>query len=189
VIRAGTFRLSALVAAQGGSHPVARTFSVGVLLIVVFAVYWFMARGWRHRAARQIDIAELPEMPDHVEGAAAPVSGVYVSTTGEGGWLDRIVTHGLGVRSEASMTVAPDGVHIERIGAPGLFIPSYAVRGVRLERGMPGKIGLRPEELLVITWQHGEHVLQSGFRPRHSADREVLLKQVDAIRPIGGDAA
>jgi hypothetical protein len=93
------------------------------------------------------------------------IEAVYVSSTSEGDWLDRIAVHGLGERSNARVHVADAGVLIEREGASDVFIPAESLRGVRLATGMAGKY-LREEGLVVITWQHGDRTLDTGLKPR-----------------------
>jgi len=186
-----------LLAAGGGEHsaPVThlgeRILWTVVTLGALIAIYLLMWRGWRRRQAGQADIAELPEAPagafpgaqgaaapagDKAAGNAAGIESVYVSTTSEGDWLDRIAVHGLGERSNAQVRVAPAGVLVEREPAD-VFIPAAAIRAVRPVTGMAGKY-LREEGIVVVTWQHGEHTLDTGLLPRYDADRESLLASV-----------
>ena len=72
------------------------------------------------------------------------------------------------------------GLLLARTGAPDLFIPAPALRGVRLERGMAGKF-VEEGGLVVVTWQHGPGELDTGFRPRAAADRDALVAAVDAL--------
>ena len=142
-----------------------------VTLAVIAGIYLLMWRGWKKRQARQADVPPLNEVPENVfsgEGTEA----VYVSSTSEGDWLDRIAVHSLGQRSNALVFVAAEGVLIEREGASDLFIPAEAVRSVRLATGMAGKY-LRDEGLVVITWQHGDRTLDTGLKPRFGTDELV----------------
>lgn len=140
-----------------------------VTLLVLAGIYLLMWRGWRKRQARQSDLQPLNDIP---EGAFPVGEGgfeaVYVSTTSEGDWLDRIAVHGLGERSNAQLHVAEAGILIDR-EPTAVFIPADAVRGVRLASGMAGKY-LRGEGLVVITWQHGDRTLDTGVDPRHGTD-------------------
>lgn len=202
--------LDAVAGASGGPHsaPVThlgeRILWTVVTLAVLAAIYWLMWRGWRRRQERQADIAELPEAPAgafparaagpdavgtdadgadavRIDGTAAPgaIESVYVSTTSEGDWLDRIAVHGLGERSNAQVRVAPAGVLVEREPSD-VFIPAGAIRGVRPVTGMAGKY-LREDGIVVVTWQHGEHTLDTGLLPRYDADRKALLASVQNL--------
>lgn len=144
-----------------------------VTLAVIAGIYLLMWRGWKKRQARQADVLELPEPPLGAE-LGDSYGCVYVSTTSEGDWLDRIAVHGLGERSNADVFVGPVGVYIERRpnGASDIFIPADTVRGVRLATGMAGKY-LRDEGLVVITWQHGDRTLDTGLKPRFGTDELV----------------
>lgn len=150
-----------------------------VTLVVLAGIYLLMWRGWKRRQARQADVPPLNEIPegafpgagvgaDAGTGEAESFEVVYVSTTSEGDWLDRIAVHGLGERSNARVHVAEAGVLIDR-EPTAVFIPADAVRGVRPASGMAGKY-LRDEGLVVITWQHGDRTLDTGVDPRHGTD-------------------
>jgi len=146
-----------------------------VTLAAMGGLYLLMWRGWKKRKARQSDLRPLNEVP------AGAFSGegfetVYVSTTSEGDWLDRIAVHGLGQRSNAQVHVAEAGVLIDR-EPTAVFIPAAAIRGIRLASGMAGKY-LRGEGLVVITWQHGDRTLDTGVDPRHGTDE--LMSALEA---------
>lgn len=162
----------------------ARLFWTAVTLALVAGIAALMLRGWRSRAARQGDLPRLPEVPADLGAELASAEGIYVSTTTEGDWLDRVVVHGLGVRSRCVLTVGEAGVLYARVGAPDVFVPRPAVRGVRLERGMAGKF-VEEEGIVVLTWQHGPRSLDTGFRSRRAADRDALVAAVDRIGARG----
>lgn len=124
-----------------------------------------------------------PLQSDRPEPAAV-VEGVYASTTTSGNWLDRIAAHGLGVRSNAWVEVDPAGVFIAREAAPDLFIPAADLRGAALAPGIAGKV-TGGEGVLLITWQLGEHTLDTGFHPRSKQDRARLLEEINALTNEG----
>ena len=143
-----------------------------VVLAVIGGIYLLMWRGWKKRQARQADLPPLNAVPADTF-AGEGIEAIYVSSTAEGDWLDRIAVHSLGERSNAQVQVADAGVLIAREGAADIFIPAEAVRGVRLATGMAGKY-LREEGLVVITWQHGDRTLDTGLKPRYGTDELVL---------------
>jgi hypothetical protein len=147
-----------------------------VTVAVIAGIYLLMWRGWKKRQARQADVPPLNEVPENVFTGEG-VEAVYVSSTAEGDWLDRIAVHSLGQRSNAQVFVAAEGVLVEREGASDLFIPGASIRGVRLATGMAGKY-LRDEGLVVVTWQHGDRTLDTGVKPRHGTDE--LLQALQA---------
>ncbi len=148
--------------------------SVAIVLFVLLGVAG-MARGWRNKGRRQADLPGLPAVPTGLgEPLVDDVEGVYVATTSAGDWLDRIVVHGLGVRSNAHVTVARPGVLLAREGAPDVFLPAERLTGVQLAKGMAGTV-VEDDGLVVLTWRHGDRQLATGFRPRYAADRDVVV--------------
>ncbi|WP_041684617.1 PH-like domain-containing protein [Renibacterium salmoninarum] len=140
---------------------------------LVLAIFVLMAIGWRNRKRNQAGFPDLPEIPTLSEPNFA-VAGQYVSTTRAGDWLDRIAVHGLGVRSAAQIEIFPEGVLISRSGAGDLFLAREQIQEVRTESGMAGKF-VEKDGLVVLTWQWGEILLDSGFRTRRAEDRTPLL--------------
>lgn len=176
------------------------------LALVVLLAWWAMRRGWRRRAARTEDaVPVLPQAPDELgTPRLGPIEAVYVSTTREGDWLDRIAAHDLGVRSRADVAVFDSGVRIAREGAQDVFIPAGTLRGASTAPGIAGKVVGR-DGLVVLTWhapvpttaqttaqttvrttvrtEPGAPMrgLDTGLRPRHAADRPLLVGAVTAL--------
>ncbi|MFY4719978.1 hypothetical protein [Streptomyces sp. LaBMicrA B280] len=141
---------------------------VGLLLFIAL-VYWLMREGWKWRATLQSDIPELPAAPEDTGPVKLTMSGRYHGSTAAGQWLDRIVAHGLGTRSLAELTLTDAGLEVERPGANDFFIPAAALREARLDKGIAGKV-LTEGGLLVVTWAHGDKLIDSGFRSDHAAE-------------------
>lgn len=137
--------------------------------------YLGMLKGWKSRQRRQGGFTPPPFPPHDLDDSEA-VEGVYVATTTAYDWMDRIAVHGLGVRSRAAVVVADDGVAILRTAAPSLFIPVDELLAVRTAQGIAGKVGAESAGLVVFTWQHDGHRLDTGFRPRHAADVHHLVE-------------
>ncbi|GAA1894734.1 hypothetical protein GCM10009716_00780 [Streptomyces sodiiphilus] len=142
--------------------------TVATLLFIAF-LYWLMRKGWQNRGASQSDLPDLLPAPAVTGEPRLEMSGRYHGSTTAGQWLDRIVAHGLGARSRARLTLTDEGVTVLRPGARDFFIPADRIRGARLDKGIAGKV-LTEGGLLVITWQHGERLLDSGFRSDRAAD-------------------
>ena len=60
-------------------------------------------------------------------------------------------------------------------GAGRLFIPLSAVRSVRLDRGLAGRVYGR-DGIVVVEWLWGEQLLESGLRIAAEADRKAFVK-------------
>ncbi|MGV9567502.1 PH-like domain-containing protein [Streptomyces sp. NPDC003480] len=158
---------------------------VGLALFVAL-VYWLMREGWKWRGTLQGDLPELPArpspttldgggkppqpgMPEEPGPAKLSMTGRYHGTTTAGQWLDRIVAHGLGTRSRVELTLTDAGLDVVRPGATDFFVPAGQLREARLDKGIAGKV-LSEGGLLVVTWEHGGKLLDSGFRSDHAAE-------------------
>ncbi|MGA9746501.1 MAG: hypothetical protein WBQ50_03495 [Nocardioides sp.] len=159
--------------------------AVGLLGVVLVLAYLGMWRGWRGRANKHelpplVHAPTIRDLPDAKVGAGAR----YVGTTVAGDWLDRVVARGLGARSLCRLNLSPEGLDVIRLG--GSFrIPSSALRGARHDQGIAGKV-VPPHGLLVVTWEHGDYVLDTGFRLTDEvvADRGVTEAHNTWIRSI-----
>ncbi|HBH57938.1 MAG TPA: hypothetical protein DDY41_07280 [Arthrobacter bacterium] len=158
----------------------------GLITAVLVAVVLVMiGLGWRNRLRRQADVEPLPAVPEAPGVPVAGAEGQYVASTTAGDWLDRIAVHSLGIRTNAVLTVYAHGVLFDRTGAPALYIPAGSLTAVRQESGMAGKF-VEKDGLLVLTWNLGTHELDTGFRTRRGADKDVLrdsLQQLIATAP------
>ncbi|MEU1408833.1 hypothetical protein ABZ471_42335 [Streptomyces sp. NPDC005728] len=141
---------------------------VGLALFVAL-IYWLMREGWKWRGTLQGDLPELPSAPDEPGAARLTMSGRYHGSTTAGQWLDRIVAHGLGTRSRAELTLTDAGLEVVRPGATDFFVPVAALREARLDKGIAGKV-LTEGGLLVVTWEHGDKLIDSGFRSDRAAE-------------------
>ncbi|MFK0214676.1 MULTISPECIES: hypothetical protein [unclassified Streptomyces] len=151
----------------------------GLLLFVVF-VYWLMRQGWKWRGSLQSDLPELPAAPDTTGEATLTLSGRYHGSTTAGQWLDRIVAHGLGTRSRVELTLTDAGIEVVRPGANDFFVPAEALREARLDKGIAGKV-LTEGGLLIVTWAHGDKLLDSGFRSDRAAEHTAWVEAINSM--------
>ncbi|MCQ4206791.1 MULTISPECIES: PH-like domain-containing protein [Streptomyces] len=142
---------------------------VGLLLFITL-VYWLMRQGWKWRGTLQGDLPPLPSAPSEPGPAKLELSGRYHGSTTAGQWLDRIVAHGLGTRSRVELTLTDAGLDVVRPGATDFFVPADALREARLDKGIAGKV-LTEGGLLIVTWAHGDKLIDSGFRSDHAAEQ------------------
>lgn len=177
--------------ASGGEHSAKVThwtdrigWIVG-LALVVGLVYWLMRQGWQWRRTLQGGLPGLPQAPDDPGTPLLTLEGRYHGSTTAGQWLDRIVAHGLGVRSKAALTLTEQGLDVDRTGAPGFFVPAAALRGARLDKGIAGKV-LTEGGLLVVTWEHAGTLIDSGFRSDQAAQHPAWVR---GINRLSGDRA
>ncbi|WP_299540933.1 hypothetical protein [uncultured Streptomyces sp.] len=149
------------------------------LAVFVALVYWLMRQGWKWRGRLQSGLPELATTPEDFADRTPllTLTGRYHASTTSEQWLDRIVAHGLGTRSRVELTLTDQGLDVVRPGAADFFVPADRLRGARLDRALAGKV-LPEGGLLVITWAHGDGLIDSGFRSDHAAEHQAW---VDAI--------
>jgi hypothetical protein len=158
---------------------------VGLLLFVAF-VYWLMRQGWKWRGTLQSDLPPLPSRPSPattLNGGGEPplrLIGRYHGSTTAGQWLDRIVAHGLGTRSRVELTLTDAGLDVVRPGAEDFFVPARALREARLDKGIAGKV-LAEGGLLVVTWAHGDRLIDSGFRSERAAEHSAWVEAINTL--------
>jgi hypothetical protein len=148
-----------------------------VLVVVALAL---IGVGWRNRLRRQADVEPLPAVPAGLGAPLAAADGQYVASTTAGDWLDRIAVHQLGLRTNAELSVHPEGVLFDRSGAGPVFIPAGRLTGVRQESGMAGKF-VEKNGLLVLSWMLGTRELDTGFRTRRAEDKALLLSALQDL--------
>jgi hypothetical protein len=136
---------------------------VVILFAVLALAYLGMWRGWRRRE-RKHDLPPLVPTPAVAElpPAKLQAGARYFGTTVNGDWLDRVVARGLGARSSARLSLSGEGLDVIRV-AGSFRIPAGALRGARHDQGIAGKV-VPPHGVLVVTWQHGDLTLDTGFR-------------------------
>ena len=152
---------------------------VGLGLFVAL-VYWLMREGWKWRGTLQGDLPELPTAPDDPGPAKLAMSGRYHGSTTAGQWLDRIVARGLGTRSRAELTLTDAGLDVVRPGASDFFVPAAQLREARLDKGLAGKV-LTEGGLLIVTWAHGDRLIDSGFRSDHAAEHNEWVEALNSM--------
>jgi hypothetical protein len=145
------------------------------MLAIIAVVFVLLGIGWRNRLRRQSDVEQLPAVPAELSLPMAAADGQYVATTTAGDWLDRIAVRGLGIRTNAELTVHPEGALFARAGAGPLFIPADRLTGIRQDSGMAGKF-VEKDGLLVVSWTLGSRELDTGFRTRRADDKPAILE-------------
>jgi hypothetical protein len=168
-----------------GSAPMAETCTSrptpAAAAACVALLYWLMRQGWKWRATMQSGLPPLVELPkEEGQPILEELLGRYHGSTSAGEWLDRIVARDLGTRSLAELTLTEDGLRVVRPSATGFFIPRAALRGARTDQGIAGKV-LPEGGLLVVTWEHGGKLIDSGFRSRESAVHPAWVEAINRL--------
>jgi hypothetical protein len=165
-----------------------RWLPVLLLLALALLAYVGMWRGWRHRRGRH-DLPPLVETPPVAQLPASRLqSGArYFGTTVAGDWLDRVVARGLGARSSCRLSLSREGLDVVRL-AGSFRVPAAALRGARHDQGIAGKV-VPPHGVLVVTWQHGDLLLDTGFRLTETSTADVHNAWVRAIAKLAKENA
>ena len=167
--------------------------STTLLGAVALLALWGMWRGWQARERRTAALVPtVPAVPDGVTTPEDAVEATYVSSTRAGDWLERVVAHGLGLRTAALVSVHPSGVLVARTKAPDVWVPAGALRAVGTSSGQAGKFVGR-DELVVLTWVPDASTgvpLDTALLVRHDAERPALLAAAGAlVAPTDTDSA
>lgn len=165
-----------------------RVVAGSVLLALVPVVWFLMLSGWRARLREQETGLELPEPASPGDGSVPEaVEATYVSTTLAGQPFERVLVHGLGGRSAASVGVEEGRWVVLRRGARSFAVPAHDVVGVDRRRGQVGKFVAGRGGLVVVTWRLGEVPLDTALHCRRREDADALAAAVQRL--AGGGAA
>ncbi|WGW13796.1 hypothetical protein LWF01_08650 [Saxibacter everestensis] len=159
-----------------------RLIPVLIAVAVIALLFLLLWLGWRGRLKRQAEIAAPDPVPQSLGDAILVVPGSYVATTTEGDWLDRIAVHQLGIRTDATVEVRPEGLVWRRSGVSDFFIPVGKLRSVRTESGMAGKF-VEKDGLVVVSWRLGKQLVDTGFRTRQAEHRPALKQAISELVP------
>lgn len=154
-------------------------------VVAFFALCVFgMWRGWRRQArAQSVEFPPFPEVPAELGEPARELPGLYVASTRAGHWQQRIVTRGAGLRTTGTLRGYDDGVEVERVGAPGFWIPAESIVDIKTAKGMAGKV-MGTEALLVITWRVGGTEVDTGFRADDVANYRQWIEASRSDGPV-----
>ena len=151
--------------------------------LAMLGIYGLMLRGWRNRQRRQGFLPAPPLADGTATILIGATPGVFVGTTFAGRWLDRVAIHQLSDRAAGWLSVASDGVHIDREGAPEIFLPYDVLLDAAPGDALAGKV-MGPGGLLVLTWRLGPDELTSAFRATDHAQHVRLADAIRALLPV-----
>ncbi|NAZ80956.1 ABC transporter permease [Kineococcus sp. R8] len=152
-----------------------------VLLVMALLVLWrMMFSGYRGRANEQRALPR-PGGAGDWKAMTGALEGIYISTTDAENTLDRIAAHGLGTRSAVRLGFVDGGVGFLRQGARSFVVPAADIVGVGHGPGMVGKWVGRSDGIVVLRWKLGDRVVDTGVKPRRSADGDRFARQVEEL--------
>lgn len=170
----------------------ARVLWVLALAALAALVLYGMRRGWVNRARRQSARLEpFPQPPDGLsegERLLPPADGLYVGTTRADDWQDRIAVGDIGHRAATTATLWPSGLLLDRSGASEIWIPVESLRAARVDHKLANKV-VPGAGLLVVTWQLGDQLLDTGFRDEDKTRQNEWVEAIDGLVGAGDAAA
>lgn len=166
----------------------ARIALVLAMLALIAVAFAAMRAGWVRRQRRQAAIAAPAAEPGVGADLRFSAEGLYVGAARSGDWLDRVAVHGLGVRSRAVAHLGQDGIWLERIGAPSVWLPRSELRAARLDRGLAGTVR-GADSVVIVTWQGSDGPIDLGFRADSAEGQRIVLDGlVAAGLTVNGDS-
>lgn len=134
-----------------------------LILSVIFVIALVVAgiAGWRTRRRRQSSIP-APQSPPASFVPTAVAEGLYAATTQAADEYDRIVVHGLGLRSRARLLVGDAGIILE-LPERSFFTPTADITLVQRATWTIDRV-VEPGGLMRYQWRLGESELATNFR-------------------------
>lgn len=159
-----------------------KIFTAIISAAFVLVVFTLMARSWFRRTRRQEADGALPPLPADLSEREplAAVEGMYVATCLRGNHFDRVMGHGLGLRTSARTFVYHDGVLYDRDGAEPLWVPAESVQGHGTTSGMVGKFVER-DGIVLLGWRLRDQEVDTGMRTKSRDGKAALIAAFDHL--------
>jgi hypothetical protein len=136
---------------------------MAIVIAILVLLLILMYTGWRARKRRQKDVAAPLAAPADLGAPLGTFDGKYVATTAAGKPLERIAVHGLGFRSDASLTLTDTGVLVQRPGSDDVWIPRDDVVARRTATWTIDRV-VEHDGLELVEWNLGGTPVDSYFR-------------------------
>jgi hypothetical protein len=136
---------------------------MAIVVVILVLLLVLMYTGWRARQRRQKDVATPRTAPADLGAPLGTFDGKYVATTASGKPLDRIAVHGLGFRSDASVTLTDAGVLLQRPGSDDVWIPRDDIVERRTATWTIDRV-VESDGLELVEWKLGAATVDSYFR-------------------------
>jgi len=158
------------------------TYQVGLIALAGFGLLWIAAaRTWGTKTRKQNQKYPQPKQTPY---ATSGIECFYVATTVANRPLDRVLAHGLAHRGKAYVEVLNGSLLIRRKGETSFAIPVSDLTSLDKATAVIDK-AVERDGLTVLSWNLGEHELQTHLRFPVSADRAVFIAQIEALLGVG----
>jgi hypothetical protein len=148
-----------------------------IVIVILALLLLLMYTGWRARKRRQKDVAPPLTAPAALGAPLGTYDGKYVATTASGKPLERIAVHGLGFRSDATLTLTDLGLVVQRPGNDDLWIPRSDVVDRRTATWAIDRV-VEKGGLELIEWRLGDTTVESYFRLAAPLEFELAFEQL-----------
>ena len=136
--------------------------------------------GPRHDLPPLVDAPKVADLPALLLDSGARYLGTYVA----GGLEERVGARGLRAQGSARLRLSEEGLDVVRL-AGAFRVPAAALRGARRTDTVAGR-PVPPNGALVVTWRHGDLVLDTAFRlaDLNAEGAGATDKQAEWVRKI-----
>lgn len=155
-------------------------FWISIIGIVAVTLLWAMWRGWqaRKKNTEHLDRYEMPAK-DTEPLLSQPVK--YVATSESNKPLERINSHGLGFRGEATLDFYDDMFVFQIAGEEPFPIPRHKIKEIFRATWTIDRV-VEPGGLIVVKWVWDNLLLDSYFRCDTAEKTEQLLEDFEQLR-------
>lgn len=150
------------------------------MILLVFLVVWRVSVSVQRRKVQQQ--AQL-EKPKPSIGGVELGDVFYASTVFGDSQLNRVWAHGMGGRGKAKLFIDPQGISLERVGEPSIFIPKGDLLAMGRVSATIDK-GVEKNGLLALTWRLGDTALVTNLRVvdvKRRNDIETAIENVTGV--------
>lgn len=169
-----------LIVSTAESAPVTDIGPRTLMTLAMFAIiglsFLGMRKGWQKRAKREV--AQISSsIPTGVTALTEKHPARFAGTTISGKWLDRITNYGLGTPRSSFVQIFDQGIYVTDALDFNLWIDKSDIKNVGTKRGIAGDV-VEKDGMLVITWQLGDLLLDSGIRVNRHQEHELVISAV-----------
>lgn len=130
------------------------------MILLVFLVVWRVYVSVQRRKVQQQSQLQKPKPSI---GGVELGDVFYASTVFGDSQLNRVWAHGMGGRGKAKLFIDPQGISLERVGEPSIFIPKEDFLAMGRVSATIDK-GVEKNGLLALTWTLGGTAVVTNLR-------------------------
>lgn len=150
------------------------------MILLVFLVVWRVYVSVQRRKVQQQSQLQKPKPSI---GGVELGDVFYASTVFGDSQLNRVWAHGMGGRGKAKLFIDPQGISLERVGEPSIFIPKEDFLAMGRVSATIDK-GVEKNGLLALTWTLGGTAVVTNLRVvniKKSNDIETAIENATGV--------